>query len=91
MASDVLADPQGPGAMAATRRGLLLILKTRIVRQNLNDLSTVAKLLYEDGNPSTGKKQSTTVFMLDWQCVCVCVFLKKKRCMCYFVFSNKHI
>ena len=35
---------------------ILLILQTRIVRQNLNDLSIVAKLLYEDGNPSRGKK-----------------------------------
>ena len=52
---------------------ILLILQTRIVRQNLNDLSIVAKLLYEDENPSTGKKNSTIVFILDWQCVCVCV------------------
>ena len=69
---------------------ILLILQTRIVRQNLNDLSIVAKLLYEDENPSTGKKIAQ--LCLCWTgSVCVCVFLKKKKCMCCFVFSNKYI
>ena len=59
------------------------------MRQNLNDLSTVAQLLYEDGNPSTEKKNSTIVFMSDWQCVCVCVFfLKKKKGVCAALFSQ---
>ena len=57
---------------------ILLILQTRIVRQNLNDLSIVAKLLYEDENPSTGKKIAQ--LCLCWTgSVCVCVFLKKKK------------
>lgn len=47
----------------------------------------VAQLLYENGNSSTEKKNSTTVFMSDWQCVGV-FFLKKKTGVCVALFSQ---
>ena len=57
------------------------------MRQNLNDLSTVAKLLYEDGNPSTGKKIAQ--LCLCWTgSVCVCVCFLKKKGVCATLFSQ---